>query len=164
MKWFLKCFRHYADFEGRARRAEYWYFVLFTILCALTLTIVDFVLFGPKGFHPFSSLFSLAIFLPQLAVTVRRLHDIGRSGWELLWYYVTAIVVVFVLVGATVLTVMRMGAATAPVFSGITLVILTAGYAVLVGWGIRVLVLLCRPGQRGANCYDADPLETPEEN
>ena len=69
MKYFLYCLQHYADFNGRARRSEYWYFALFNL-------IISFVIGFTFGV--------IAVFIPGLAVSVRRLHDIGRSGWWLL--------------------------------------------------------------------------------
>ena len=66
------CFTKYADFTGRASRSEFWWFTLFVIIVAATLSYLS---------QPWSAAFSVAIFLPQLAVGARRLHDIGKSGW-----------------------------------------------------------------------------------
>ena len=66
------CFKKYADFNGRAGRSEYWWFVLFIILVSLAISMVS---------RPLSGLFSLATLLPSLAAAARRLHDTGRSGW-----------------------------------------------------------------------------------
>ena len=71
------CFRKYADFNGRARRPEYWWFTLFLVLASFV-----FDMFGDVVYL----LFSLATLLPSLAVGARRLHDTNRSGWwQLLW-------------------------------------------------------------------------------
>jgi uncharacterized membrane protein YhaH (DUF805 family) len=67
-----RCFSKYADFDGRAAKAEFWWWMLFVFLASLAARMISPVL---------SSLFSLATLLPCLAVTARRLHDIGRSGW-----------------------------------------------------------------------------------
>ncbi|MTG96767.1 MULTISPECIES: DUF805 domain-containing protein [Myroides] len=81
MEWYLKVIKeHYADFNGRARRQEYWMFTLINILVSLVLAVVDYVL--GTGF--IGSIYSLAVLLPGLAVSVRRLHDLGKSGWLLL--------------------------------------------------------------------------------
>lgn len=73
------CFQKYVDFNGRARRSEYWYFSLFTSLVSAALGVI----FGESSF--LVSLFSLATLLPGLGVTWRRLHDIGKSGvWVLI--------------------------------------------------------------------------------
>jgi uncharacterized membrane protein YhaH (DUF805 family) len=69
------CFNKYAEFVGRARRSEYWWFVLFGIVVSLVLSPLSTSL---------SLLASLALLVPNLAVSVRRLHDTGRSGWYLL--------------------------------------------------------------------------------
>ena len=85
MKWFLEALtKKYATFEGRARRSEYWYFVLFYVLVIFVLVIVDGVtgtLNEEAGIGLLSGLFMLATILPSLAVLVRRLHDTDRSGW-----------------------------------------------------------------------------------
>lgn len=85
MDWYLEALRNYAVFEGRARRREYWFFVLFNSIIFIVLAIVDSVMssseFGPGIL---SGIYSLAVFIPGLAVTVRRLHDTGRSGWWIL--------------------------------------------------------------------------------
>lgn len=84
---------NYATFRGRAPRSEFWWFVLFTLIANLVLGLVDSLIVAPiLGFSPFSdngarplsALFSLAIFVPSLAVGARRLHDTGRSAWWLL--------------------------------------------------------------------------------
>nr|WP_244598285.1 DUF805 domain-containing protein [Pseudohoeflea suaedae] len=76
-------FRKYATFSGRARRPEYWWFVLFTFVTSLVFSVLDAMLFG-MDVEPLSTIFSLAILIPSLAVGARRLHDVGRTGWWLL--------------------------------------------------------------------------------
>ncbi|MBC7139389.1 MAG: DUF805 domain-containing protein [Defluviimonas sp.] len=85
------CFNRYATFTGRARRPELWWFALFNLLAGAVLAVVDAVL----GFEFFSSIYSLLVLLPSLAVGARRLHDIGRSGW---WQLLSLIPVIGVLV------------------------------------------------------------------
>ena len=80
--------RKYVDFTGRARRSEYWFFFLFTVLAGIVGGILD-GLFGSRGgpyggTGPIQGLIQLALLLPSLAVGARRLHDTGRSGWWLL--------------------------------------------------------------------------------
>lgn len=102
MKWFLVCFRKYATFAGRAQRMEYWMFML---ICAL-IAVAAFVLMSAVGFlmngsralgyiamvvYSLLITFFLAAILPALAVSVRRLHDTGRSGW---WWFISFIPVV----------------------------------------------------------------------
>ena len=87
MNWYIEALRKYAVFSGRARRKEYWFFILFNILIAAGLTLID-TFVGTydtlRGVGLLSGLYSLGMLLPSLAVGVRRLHDIGRTGWWLL--------------------------------------------------------------------------------
>jgi len=87
MIWYLEVLKKYAMFKGRARRKEYWYFVLFNILITIVLGAIDGVtgLFSPDaGIGLLSGLYSLAVLIPSIAVSARRLHDTNRSGWWLL--------------------------------------------------------------------------------
>ncbi|HKJ43372.1 MAG TPA: DUF805 domain-containing protein [Sunxiuqinia sp.] len=87
MNWYLKVLKQYADFSGRARRKEYWMFVLFNILFAIVALILDNLLgltVGKLPYGVFYFLYSLVVLIPGLAVSVRRLHDIGKSGWMIL--------------------------------------------------------------------------------
>lgn len=87
MNWYLDVIKNkYATFTGRARRMEYWYFALFNVIVSVCLAVVDSVL-GMQmmaGVGLLQGLYGLAVLLPALAVSVRRLHDTGRSGWWLL--------------------------------------------------------------------------------
>jgi uncharacterized membrane protein YhaH (DUF805 family) len=91
MQWMVEPIRKYATFSGRARRAEYWWFYLFFVLLFTALTIVDVIIFGydPESGDPTANLLAglaaLALLLPMLGVSVRRLHDRDKSGWWLLW-------------------------------------------------------------------------------
>jgi uncharacterized membrane protein YhaH (DUF805 family) len=87
MSWYLEALKKYAVFAGRSRRKEYWYFVLFTVIVSVVLSGIDLLL----GTYSFSSnvgllsgIYALAIIIPTLAVSVRRLHDIDRTGWWVL--------------------------------------------------------------------------------
>jgi uncharacterized membrane protein YhaH (DUF805 family) len=77
-------FRNYVTFSGRASRSEYWYWVLFAILGALVTGILDRALFDVSSVSPLNAIFGLVLFLPGLAVAVRRMHDIDRTGWWIL--------------------------------------------------------------------------------
>ena len=87
MKWFINCIRNYVNFSGRARRREYWNFVLFSFLLMIVAMILDWICFGQSSF--FYGLSGLFLFLPNLAVMARRLHDTGRSAKILIWYHRT---------------------------------------------------------------------------
>lgn len=80
MEYYIKALQNYANFNGRARRSEYWYFVLFNFLIGLATMIMDSL----TGMQIINPIYSIAMIIPGLAVGVRRLHDIGKSGWMLL--------------------------------------------------------------------------------
>jgi len=81
MYWYLLALKKYAQFEGRSRRSEFWFFALFNLIIGLILGVID-TLLGLFGI--LSILYGLAVLIPGLAVGVRRLHDIGQSGWLML--------------------------------------------------------------------------------
>lgn len=95
-------FGKYATFSGRASRSEYWYFVLFYFLLSFgaNFLLVGFTFNGPGAIELFASLIPLAFFLPSLAVAVRRLHDIDRTGWWLLIAFIPLIGAIILLVFA----------------------------------------------------------------
>ncbi len=85
VEWYKKVvFENYANFKGRARRSEYWYFTLANVIIGIILAVVDNTLgltFEGSTSGPIGSLYSLLVLLPGIAVLVRRLHDVGKSGW-----------------------------------------------------------------------------------
>lgn len=98
MNWYLKVLKQYADFKGRARRKEYWYFILFNGIFALiamgldNLLGITFSSYNRNLFYGYLYvLYGLIVFIPSLAVVVRRLHDVGKSGW---WYLIVLIPVI----------------------------------------------------------------------
>ena len=95
LKWYLEVLKQYAVFSGRARRKEYWLFVLFNTIIDLVLGVIEGLASGPGIL---ASIYSLAVLIPSIAVSVRRLHDTDRSGWWLL-------IVLIPLIGAIVLLV-----------------------------------------------------------
>ena len=81
--------KKYADFTGRARRAEYWWFVLINFVVMFSLLVLTIILSGSNDSLTglggiIYAVYALGVILPSLAVTVRRLHDMGKSGWMLL--------------------------------------------------------------------------------
>lgn len=91
MKWYLAALKKYADFSGRSRRSEYFWFSLINSLIVIGLTIIDLALGTysyQSGWGLFSGIYFLAVLIPAIAVTVRRLHDSGKSG---LWLLITFI-------------------------------------------------------------------------
>ena len=95
--WFKKCMRNYVNFSGRARRKEYWYFVLVQMGLIIVAMILDAIIFNSE-----TGLFYVVVvpslFLPGLAVTIRRLHDTSRSGW---WFLLS----ILPLIGSIILLV-----------------------------------------------------------
>lgn len=84
MNYYIGALKKYADFEGRASRAEYWYFVLFTIIASIILSIVDSILGRSQADFGVSDLYSLAVLVPSIALAIRRMHDVDKSGWFIL--------------------------------------------------------------------------------
>ena len=108
MSWYLQALKKYAVFSGRSRRMEYWYFVLFNIIVSIVLGTIDALLGtlgSGMGVGLLSGIYGLAILIPSLAVTVRRLHDTDRSGWWILIALVpligTIVILVFALLEGT---------------------------------------------------------------
>ncbi|WP_348262945.1 DUF805 domain-containing protein [Telmatobacter sp. DSM 110680] len=92
MSWFLLAWQRAADFSGRSRRKEYWYFQLFNaiVMIFIGLFAIAFSDQGKPAMIPFGVMFAYGLILvvPSLSVTIRRLHDIGKSGW---WYFIAFI-------------------------------------------------------------------------
>lgn len=102
MSYYLAVLKKYATFSGRARRKEYWMFALFNYLFVLVFTLIDYILRARTGvFTPFTFIYGFAMILPGIAVSVRRMHDLDKSGaWILIplipiiggiWYFVLAV-------------------------------------------------------------------------
>lgn len=90
----ITVYRRYVQFEGRSGRREYWIYFLFYVVACAVLAIIDNMIFGASrsitsgagwsmsgGFQPLTSIFAVVSLVPGIAVTVRRLHDTGKSGW-----------------------------------------------------------------------------------
>ena len=99
MNYFIDCLtKKYACFSGRARRQEYWLFVLFNIIAGIIINVIGGVLAGATGVEAFAylgAIYSLALLIPGFAVFVRRMHDIGKSGW---WFLIALVPFVGVIV------------------------------------------------------------------
>jgi len=100
MSWYLQVLKKYAVFSGRARRKEYWYFVLFNAIISFVLSIIEGLAGIATGtdYSVLAGLYSLAVLLPSIGVAIRRLHDTGRSGW---WLFIGLVP----LIGAIILLV-----------------------------------------------------------
>ena len=103
MSWYLEALKKYAVFGGRSRRKEYWYFVLFSLIVSLVLSAIDALLgtfSSSTNVGLLGGIYGLAIIIPSIAVSVRRLHDIDRTGWWVLMSLVPVIGTIVLLVFA----------------------------------------------------------------
>ncbi|MBD2810946.1 DUF805 domain-containing protein [Xenorhabdus sp. Vera] len=103
MYWYLNVLKNYICFRGRAKRKEFWYFVLFQILAVLIISFLErlFAVANPEIYMGwFSAIYLLLTFLPALAVNARRLHDINCSAWWLLLHLIPFIGTVILLIFA----------------------------------------------------------------
>ncbi|MCA0201866.1 MAG: DUF805 domain-containing protein [Proteobacteria bacterium] len=135
------CFRKYVTIKGRASRSEYWWFALFGLLLQLCTTILDRALMGTEegAGKPFTAIQGIVLFLPSLAVMVRRFHDINFSGWVPLGMAVFGILL------AVAATAFDLGL-NLLFFSLLTLLLIVYIY------------FLCTSGDRGDNRFGPDPL------
>ena len=146
--WAKLPLQKYADFTGRAPRAEYWWFVLAWVVAFVVVSIIESMV-GLKGmimgvYGPLTLLMALAVLVPSLAVAVRRLHDTNRSGWWLL-----------LMVPYVIATFMMMRSMASGGAAGLG----SAGILSLIGLAccIVLLVFYCLPGTPGDNNYGPDP-------
>ncbi|QOG03297.1 DUF805 domain-containing protein [Flavobacterium sp. MDT1-60] len=102
IEWYKKVvFENYANFSGRARRSEYWFYTLATIIISILLMIVDIfsgLTIGTGELGICRGIYSLLVFIPGLAVLVRRLHDVGKSGWFFFIVFIPLAGVIWLLV------------------------------------------------------------------
>jgi uncharacterized membrane protein YhaH (DUF805 family) len=145
--WATRPLKKYADFTGRAPRAEFWWFYLGTLVAYLVAMIVDSLvgieLLGPYGL--FTLLIAVALILPGLAATVRRLHDTNRSGW-----WVLIAVVPYFIMGVMMGRSMASGDTAGMASAGLVGLIALAG-------GIAMIVVMVLPGNKGDNRFGPDP-------
>lgn len=153
----IQCLRSYAGFSGRATRAEYWWWMLATTACAVILSALGSLL---PVLYTVESLLALAVLLPTLAVTVRRLHDIGKGGWWILpWVIIGSVSGIIMVVGA----VLAFGLAfLGELFGGAGLtaigyVVLIVGLVPYAGTLLWIIAWLARQGEAGANRHGPDP-------
>ena len=149
MKWFIKCIRNYATFSGRARRAEYWYFVLFQFIFMIVAWCLDWMMFDAVDGLWFYMLTGLFLFLPGLAVSVRRLHDMGRSGKLLLWPCLILFVIILV---CLISLLLQLTFVLTAIWACIPIL-----YLVTAIYAIAMLYIFCSAGTPGDNRYGPDP-------
>ena len=162
-------FRKYADFTGRATRAEYWWWVLFTSIASIGFGLIDGSISSftrEFSFSPFQAVFGLATLLPGLAVTARRLHDIGKSGWWLLAWYGIPILVWSIPV---ILFIVGLAFAFAndewDLLAFVPAIVASlAALAITIAILVWAIVWMARQGETGPNRFGPDPraLDEPE--
>ncbi len=140
MHWYLKVLKNYFNFKGRARRKEYWMFVLINFLIGVAIFIVSLGL--GDVFNMVGAGYSWAVAIPYLAVTVRRLHDVNLSGWWLVGTYLPALVLILALFFM-------------PLFVSGVLFMMSIIFSVVLVLGIFIATLMS--GTVGNNKYGPDP-------
>ena len=173
------CLRQYVGFRGRATRAEYWWWVLGITVVSTILSIIEGIIFGFGGdsLERPSSLFQLAVLLPGLAVTVRRLHDIGRTGWwQLAWVAAGILATIPLIIGVVasldgliwLSSVERSFGSNSSVGINIwafapLIVGALISVAIWVGLAVWIIWWMVKQGQAGPNQHGPDPraLDTP---
>lgn len=101
MKWFLEAFKRYAVISGRSRRREYWYFTLFNMIFWSVASVADYLLgtaIGESSIGVFYCLYGLAVVVPEMAVAVRRLHDVGKSGWMMFIVFIPLVGIIWLII------------------------------------------------------------------
>lgn len=146
VEWALRPVKRYAQFSGRAPRAEYWWFYLATIMIGFVAEILDGSL-SSDDVGWLSLVINLALIIPSIAVTVRRLHDTNKSGWWLLAVVVPATVAGALAVG-TALEGTESFSPTAPFMISIFAAVIAA---------VVLFVFMVLPGADGPNNYGEDP-------
>ena len=155
--WAKRPLEKYADFSGRAPRAEYWWFVLAIIVAYIVISIVESIIginrMVAGVYGPITVLLMLGTLVPSIAVGVRRLHDTNRSGWWIL------LPIVPYILGMALGGAAMVGAASAGSAMGLGAGMGIASVFLLIGvaCAIALLVFYCLPGTVGDNRYGPDP-------
>jgi uncharacterized membrane protein YhaH (DUF805 family) len=151
--WALRPLKRYADYNGRAPRAEYWWYVLAMGIVGFLLGLADTIfLHGPiyANLGPLGLTFTLVMIIPGIAVLVRRLHDTDRSGW---WALVKVLSYAFVFGGGTL-------ARLADTYQQLPVSVLTMAIVAFFSWalaGLMVFIFVITEGTQGQNRYGPDP-------
>ena len=148
MKYYIDVLKKYAVFTGRASRREFWMFALFNLIISSVLSIFDSLAGANHTFYMsagfpiklgyIQNLYGLVVFLPNIAVSVRRLHDVNRSGKLLLWLVAPLVLLMLAILSGAYIMIMFL-------------------FLVFLGFAIWLLVLNCTEGTHGPNKYGKDP-------
>ncbi len=137
---------NFMNFRARAARAEYWWWVLFALIIGIVATILDFLIFRGWESGPFALITNLALFFPGLTVTVRRLHDTGKSGWWMLLLFA----IVFLAAGGFVAA---LAANPFNPFQGVGLVFIAVPGVLFFACAILIFIWTLLPSNPGNNRY-----------
>jgi uncharacterized membrane protein YhaH (DUF805 family) len=147
--WAVRPLKRYADFSGRAPRAEYWWYSLFASVLRLIVVAIDRFTFDSiyGGQGPLGLLLLVALLVPGLAVAVRRLHDIDRSGW---WYLLNAWSFALLITGSVRQSVVQL-------FEGLPTGLGFVMILAMIACVVLLFVFMITPGSEGRNSYGPDP-------
>lgn len=140
-------FANYVNFRGRSTRAEYWWAILFCVLCSAVISAISDTL---------QIILGLVFLLPTLAISVRRFHDTGRSGWWVLGFYVVTYAIAGVCFYPIVSSILTLGEAAATDAVQGHMASIGIGSLVILAIGIWWIVILCKPSAPD-NKYGANP-------
>ena len=153
MHYYTDVLKKYTVFKGRATRKEYWMFFLFNVLIVILLSIIGSIILKATGSKTMgkllSQIYSLAVLIPSIAVTIRRFHDIGKTGWWVLYFdlmYLTTVLLAAILVLPTLVL---------GVF-GISFYFVLLVFLAITAWSI---IWRCKDSQLGDNKYGPNPKE-----
>ncbi|WP_310476798.1 DUF805 domain-containing protein [Sandarakinorhabdus sp.] len=156
-EWMLLPLKRYAQFSGRSPRAEYWWFALFSFLISLPAAILDVAL----GLQLFNPIVSLGLLLPSIAVGVRRLHDLDRTGWWLLAPLALLVPTLAIAgmagAGGAIAGLLGSEAGAGAGVGSAAVVVAIGGVAVL-AMAVVMLAWYCTRGTQGENRFGPDPL------
>jgi len=145
MHYYIEVLEKYAVFKGRARRAEYWYFILFNLIIAIVLNIISKVIGEQRNI--LSHIYGLAVLVPSIAVSIRRFHDIGKTGWWEL-YFILMYLAVGLLMTILIVPIILTSHLTASFY-----ILMLIPLAIFV-WST---IWMCTASQSGDNKYGPNP-------
>ena len=161
MSGYINAMRRYFEFGGRSSRSEFWFFVLFYVIIIILAAVLDAVIFGSQGgIGILYGIVALAHLVPAIAVSVRRLHDIDRTGWWVLFFVLVPIIIPLIAMGALGGSLALMMGSETDVFAGMA----AMGIGLLVVALVDIVILIvaiifyATPGTPGPNRFGPPPV------
>lgn len=145
IEWYVNVIKNYIQFNGRARREEYWMFILSNIFISIAIGFIG----GIIGLPIISTVYALLVIMPSLAVGVRRFHDVGKSGWIFIGFQIITLFIDYITDG-----LFRTSLFDGSFSKLIAECIVSLAY---IGYAIFSLVILCTEDEPGTNKYGPDP-------